>query len=73
MITKHIINLHGFGSAGGLKNEKAQYFNQHFQSFAEIAFHSIDFTPTPKDLEYHTIILAFSLIADRNEELNHDR
>lgn len=55
MIKKHIINLHGFGSAGGLKNEKAIYFNQHFQSFAEIAFHSIDFTPTPKDFEFHTI------------------
>ncbi|MDX1417636.1 MAG: YqiA/YcfP family alpha/beta fold hydrolase [Candidatus Promineifilaceae bacterium] len=55
MTKQSIINLHGFGSLGGLENAKAQLFDQLFKSFAEIEFHSIDFTPTPKDFQYHTI------------------
>ena len=55
MITRNFINLHGFGSPGGLKNAKAQLFKQKFTPFAGVAFRSIDFTPTPKDFEFHTI------------------
>ena len=55
MITRNIINLHGFGSPGGLRNAKAQLFDRHFKPYPKIAFHSIDFTPTAKDFEFHTI------------------
>ena len=54
MIQRRIINLHGFGTQGGLKNSKGQFFNQKFGQFEEIAFHAFDFNPTPKDFEFHT-------------------
>lgn len=55
MTQKEIIFLHGFGVLGGLKNSKAQFFDQKFRQLKSTSFYAIDFNPTPKDFEFHTI------------------
>ena len=55
MSENHILFLHGFGTLGGLKNGKAQFFNEKFNQLEFASFSSIDFNPTPKDFEFHTI------------------
>ncbi|MEM7333526.1 MAG: alpha/beta hydrolase [Chloroflexota bacterium] len=55
MTQKNIIFLHGFGVLGGLQNGKAQFFNEKFKKLNSISFFCIDFNPTPKDFEFHTI------------------
>ncbi|MEM7115534.1 MAG: alpha/beta hydrolase [Chloroflexota bacterium] len=55
MTQKNFVFLHGFGVLGGLNNRKAQFFSQKFKQSRLASFHCIDFNPTPKDFEYHTL------------------
>lgn len=52
MEKKTVIFLHGFTSSG--QSTKARYFRDKFKAFPQVEFHAIDFSPTPKDLEYVT-------------------
>ncbi len=45
--------LHGFASSG--QGTKAQYFRDKFETLPDVAFHAVDFNPTPTDFEYMTI------------------
>lgn len=50
-----IIYLHGYATRGGLKEEKARFFHNRFGLYDHIDFHAMDFNPTVKDFQYHTI------------------
>lgn len=50
-----IIFLHGYATLGGLKGAKARFFHEKFREYAYVDFHAIDFNPTAKDFQYHTI------------------
>jgi len=52
MPEKTILFLHGFASSG--RATKAQYLEGKFDALPQIAFHAIDFNPTPRDFEYMT-------------------
>ena len=55
MARKSIIYLHGFASLGGVRNRKAAYLKDKFNQFDAVDFFAIDFNPTAKDFEHHTI------------------
>ncbi len=55
MTQRKIIFLHGFGVLGGLNNGKAQFFDQKFKQLNAASLYCIDFNPTAKDFEFHTI------------------
>jgi len=48
-----LLHLHGFLSSA--RSTKAQFFRERFAARPEVAFHAIDFSPTPRDFEYLTI------------------
>jgi pimeloyl-ACP methyl ester carboxylesterase len=48
-----VLHLHGFLSSA--RSTKAQFFRERFALRPEIAFHAIDFSPTPRDFEYLTV------------------
>lgn len=50
-----VIFLHGYGTRGGLNGSKARFLHEQFRTYPSIVFYAIDFTPTPKDFQYHTI------------------
>ena len=47
-----IVYLHGFLSSG--MSTKARFFRERFEDCSDIAFHAIDFNPTPRDFETMT-------------------
>ncbi len=55
MKKKAIVYLHGFGTLGGLQNRKATFLDDKFAEIESADFYAIDFNPTPKDFEHHTI------------------
>ena len=55
MSKQKIIFLHGFGTLGGMKNRKAAFLNEKLAKVDSADFYAIDFNPTPKDFQYHTI------------------
>lgn len=55
MTQRNIIYLHGFGVLGGLGNGKARFLYGKFEQLKSTSFYCIDFNPTPKDFEFHTI------------------
>ncbi|MEZ4656644.1 MAG: alpha/beta hydrolase [Caldilineaceae bacterium] len=50
-----VIFLHGYATRGGLRAEKARFLHGKFSTYSHIDFHAIDFNPTHKDFQYHTI------------------
>jgi pimeloyl-ACP methyl ester carboxylesterase len=50
---KHIVFLHGFLSSRG--GTKATFLTQKLAGFSEVAFHVLEFNPTPRDFEYMTV------------------
>jgi pimeloyl-ACP methyl ester carboxylesterase len=50
-----VIFLHGFATLGGIKSGRGLYFYEKFASHLSIDFYAIDFNPTPKDFQSHTI------------------
>lgn len=44
--------MHGFASSG--QSTKARYFREKCEALAQIDYHAINFTPTPRDFEYVT-------------------
>jgi hypothetical protein len=50
---KAILYLHGFLSSA--QSAKARYLEEQLASFPEVAFHAIDFNPSPEDFTYMTI------------------
>lgn len=52
-MTKTILFLHGFISSA--QSAKAHYLGERFESLPQVAFHAIDFNPTPCDFTYMTI------------------
>lgn len=50
-----IIFLHGYASCGGVTQGKAKFLAEKFSAYPTIDFHAIDFNPTAKDFQYHTI------------------
>ena len=55
MADEIVIFLHGYATRGGLKDGTARFFYEAFEKYPEIEFYAIDFNPTPKDFQYHTI------------------
>jgi pimeloyl-ACP methyl ester carboxylesterase len=53
MTKEAVLLLHGFASSGD--STKARYFGARFKALPHVAFHAIDFNPTPKDFEYLTV------------------
>ncbi len=55
MSIHHIIYLHGFASSGG--GTKGVFFQQQFAALppTAVAYHALDFNPTPRDFEFMTI------------------
>ncbi len=53
MTRKEILLLHGFISSG--QSTKARYFGERFEALPQVAFHAVDFNPTPQDFEYMTV------------------
>ena len=47
-----ILFLHGFASSA--RTTKSQYFLEHLAGRPQVAYHAIDFNPTPTDFEYMT-------------------
>ena len=52
MNTENILFLHGFLSSA--RSTKANYLAERFRTMAGVAFHALDFNPTPADLRYMT-------------------
>ena len=50
-----VIFLHGYATRGGLKAEKARFLHEKFSAYPAVDFYAIDFNPTAKDFQYHTI------------------
>jgi pimeloyl-ACP methyl ester carboxylesterase len=50
---KHLIYLHGFASSAN--GRKAQYLRPLLGALPAVAFHAVEFSPTPADFEYLTI------------------
>ena len=48
-----VLHLHGFLSSA--RSTKARYFRERFAARPDVAFHAIDFSPTPRDFEYLTV------------------
>jgi hypothetical protein len=48
-----LLHLHGFLSSA--RSTKAQFFRERFAARPDVAFHAIDFSPTPRDFEYLTV------------------
>jgi hypothetical protein len=48
-----LLHLHGFLSSA--RSTKAQFFRERFAARPGVAFHAIDFSPTPRDFEYLTV------------------
>lgn len=48
-----LLHLHGFLSSA--RSTKAQFFRARFAARSDVAFHAIDFSPTPRDFEYLTV------------------
>lgn len=55
MTKEIIVFLHGFATLGGLRGGRGRYFHEKFSGYPGIDFYAIDFNPTPKDFQYHTI------------------
>ena len=56
MNSETVIYLHGYATLGGIKKDgKARFFYDEFCAYPQIDFYAIDFNPTPKDFQYHTI------------------
>ncbi|MFO7741978.1 MAG: YqiA/YcfP family alpha/beta fold hydrolase [Anaerolineae bacterium] len=53
MEERTILHLHGFLSSA--QSTKARFFAERFAGRAGVAFHAIDFSPTPRDFEYLTV------------------
>lgn len=49
---RDVVYLHGFLSSG--MSTKAEFFRERFEDRADVAFHAIDFNPTPRDFETMT-------------------
>lgn len=47
-----ILFLHGFASSA--RTTKALYLKEKLERFPHVAFHALDFNPTPRDFEYMT-------------------
>jgi hypothetical protein len=47
-----ILHLHGFLSSA--QSTKARFFRERFDALPDVAFHAIDFNPTPRDFETMT-------------------
>ena len=52
MEKRTILFLHGFASSA--QSTKAQYLRKRFEARPQVAFHAIDFNPTPTDFRYVT-------------------
>lgn len=50
--TRTILFLHGFASSA--RAAKALYLSKQLERFPQVAFHALDFNPTPTDFEYMT-------------------
>lgn len=48
-----LLHLHGFLSSA--RSTKARFFRERFAARPDVAFHAIDFSPTPRDFEYLTV------------------
>ena len=55
MTKETVIFLHGYATLGGFKDAKAKLFYDQFEAYPQIDFYAIDFNPTPKDFQFHTI------------------
>ena len=55
MTQNPIIFLHGYATLGGVNAGKAKFFHDKFNPYPNIDFYAIDFNPTAKDFQYHTI------------------
>lgn len=55
MVEETVIFLHGYATRGGLKGAKAKFFHDKLKPYGHIDFYAIDFNPTAKDFQYHTI------------------
>jgi hypothetical protein len=53
MTKKTILLLHGFISSG--QSTKARYVGERFETTPDVAFHAVDFNPTPQDFAYMTV------------------
>jgi hypothetical protein len=53
MTREKILLLHGFISSG--QSTKARYLGKRLVTMPEVAFHAIDFNPTPQDFAYMTV------------------
>jgi hypothetical protein len=53
MTDRTILLLHGFISSG--QSTKARYFGERFETTLDVAFHAVDFNPTPQDFAYMTV------------------
>lgn len=51
--SKTIVHLHGFASS--TETTKAQFLRRQIEPLPQVAFHAIDFNPTPRDFKYMTI------------------
>ncbi len=52
MNKRTILSLHGFASSA--QSTKNQAFSARFEAIPQVAFHAVDFNPTPRDFEYMT-------------------
>lgn len=51
-MAKTILSLHGFASSA--RSTKNRYLEEKLQAYPDVAFHALDFSPTPADFEYMT-------------------
>jgi pimeloyl-ACP methyl ester carboxylesterase len=49
---KTILFLHGFASSA--RTTKARFLERKLEDWPQVAFHALDFNPTPRDFEYMT-------------------
>ena len=56
MDKRTILFLHGFASS--TRSTKAQYLGKKFAALSQVAYHAVDFNPTPRDFEYMTPYLG---------------
>ncbi|MFO7536649.1 MAG: alpha/beta hydrolase [Chloroflexota bacterium] len=55
MTSKTVVFLHGYATRGGLQSAKAGFLHDRLSAYTHIDFQAIDFNPTAKDFQYHTL------------------
>jgi pimeloyl-ACP methyl ester carboxylesterase len=66
--SRALLFLHGFASSA--RTTKALYLSKQMERFAQVAFHALDFNPTPTDFEYMTTTGLVNRV--RQYVLDHD-